>query len=263
MCFRAMKNCFLNSVAYLVLSSYIDCHVKITISAAMQEIWWPLSGGYRESVAPMLPVPHSFYLTKGALMKHNDLLSAAKEKEEQIKQKEQKLLRLQQDEKLKLLLQNRWPVPRCERPPPMMIDDSEKMHQETKQNEQQENNKKVKQQSQASHNIFQTKIAQPFCERPDVTGVFITKDIAAQEEPHRLERFLPISEVVKKLEKAEYAMKEYEWRWTRVVDKSIRAICKWTRLMLTIATVEFFPELNPRLRVENMQCVDSQTCTAK
>lgn len=51
----------------------------------MQEIWWPLSGGYRESVAPMLPAPDSYYLNKAALMEHNDLLSAAREKEEQNK----------------------------------------------------------------------------------------------------------------------------------------------------------------------------------
>ena len=121
----------------------------------MQEIWWPLSGGYQESVAPMLPA---------------------------------------------------------------------------------------------------TKMTQPFCERKRMTGVMITKDMAAQEKPQRLEQVVPISEVVNRLEKAEYAMKEYDWRWTRVVDKGIRAICKWTRLILTITTVEFFPELNPRLL--NMQSVD-------
>lgn len=97
-------------------------------------------------------------------------------------------------------------------------------------------------------------MTQPVCERPGVTGVFITKDMAVQEEPHRLEQVLPISEVVKKLERAEYAMKEYDWRWTRVVDKGIRAICKWTRAYNCHGGV--FPELNPRLRVESMQCVD-------
>jgi len=72
-----------------------------------------------------------------------------------------------------------------------------------------------------------------------VTGDFITMAMAVQEEPQRLERVLPISEVVEKLERAEYAMKEYDWRWTCVVDKGLRAICKWTRLMLTIRVVDF------------------------
>ena len=73
-----------------------------------------------------------------------------------------------------------------------------------------------------------------------VTGVFITMAMAVQEEPQRLERVRPISEVVKKLEIAEYAMQEYDWRWRCVVDKGLRAICKWTRFMLTIRVVDFF-----------------------
>ena len=72
-----------------------------------------------------------------------------------------------------------------------------------------------------------------------VTGVLITMAMAVQEEPQRFEGFLPISEVVEKLARAEYAMKEYDWRWTCVVDKGLRAICKWTRLMLTLSTVNF------------------------
>ena len=229
----------------------------------MQKICCPVCDGHRESVASMLPAPKSYYLNKAALMKHNDLLSAARKQEEhnikkrlQMKQKEQKLLRLQQDESLEFILQNRWTVPLCERLLPMMIDDSDKLQQENKQKEDQENEKKEKEQSQALTNIVQTKMTQPLCERPRLTRLIVTNDMAVQEEPHRLEQVLPISEVVKKLERAEYAMKEYDWRWTRVVDKGIRVICKWTRLMLTIATVQFFPELNPRLRVEKMPCVD-------
>ena len=192
------------------------------MSGAKKEISWSLSGGYHESVAPVLPVPQSFYFTKGACVT------------------EQKHLRLQQDEKLKFILQKRWKIPKCERPPPKMIADTIKMQQDNMQDKQQDNRKKAKQQSEALHSIFQTEMAQSFCERQDETQVCITKDIAVQEIPHRLDPVLPMSDNEKKLEKAEYAMKEYDWRWTRVVDKEIRAICKWTRLMLTIATLEFF-----------------------
>ena len=81
-----------------------------------------------------------------------------------------------------------------------------------------------------------------------VTGVFITMAMAVQEEPQRLERVLPISEVVEKLALAEYAMKEYDWRWRCVVDNGIRAIVKWTRLMLSIRVVDLHAMKNKETR---------------
>ena len=89
-----------------------------------------------------------------------------------------------------------------------------------------------------------------------VTDFFITTmAMAVQEEPQRLERVRPISEVVKKLEIAEYAMQEYDWRWRCVVDNGIRAMVKWTRLMLSIRVVDLH-EMRARIPVENFECVE-------
>ena len=95
-----------------------------------------------------------------------------------------------------------------------------------------------------------------------VAGVFITMAMAVQEEPQRLERVRPISEVVnevlqeeKKTAIAEYAIQEYVFRWRCVVDNGIRAIVKWTRLMLSIRVVDLH-EMRARIRVENFECVD-------
>ena len=140
----------------------------------MVEIWWPLSGGYRESVATTLPTPVSYYVNEAALMKHNDMMTAAIEKEQQkekkrlqIQQEEKKLLQLQQRERLNFILQDRWTTPLCERPRPKMIDDSEKKQQEHKQKKQQENKKRTqRQQDEALNDILQARWPKPLCERP-------------------------------------------------------------------------------------------------
>ena len=59
----------------------------------------------------------------------------------------------------------------------------------------------------------------------------------------------------KKTAIAEYAMKEYDWRWRCVVDNGIRAIVKWTRLMISIRVADLH-EMRARIRVENFECVD-------
>ena len=88
-----------------------------------KEIWWPLSGGYRESTTS--PTPVSYYLNEAALMRHNDIMNAAMEKEQQEEKKrlqkqqdERRRLQKQQGEALNATLQNKWPTPLCERPPP-------------------------------------------------------------------------------------------------------------------------------------------------
>ena len=131
-----------------------------------KEIWWPLSGGYRESVATTSPTPVSYYLNEAALMRHNDIMNAAMEKEQQ---EEKKRLQKQQDERRRLQKQQGEALhvipERPTRPPPKPDDDSE---EEKKRLQKQEDERRRLQNQQGEEALRATlqKKWPTLCDRP-------------------------------------------------------------------------------------------------
>ena len=130
------------------------------MSAAKSRFSWALSHGYKETLQPFLLVPQWCYVTTDVLKER--LLS-------------------KENEKLKFILQTRWTTPRCERPSPVLMHASDTVQKKKMQF------------------CFESTNAQSLCERPRELAVFITIDIAVQDNPLRLDPVLRHEEAVHKL----------------------------------------------------------------
>lgn len=86
-------------------------------------------GGYREPTKKVsyYPTPKFTYFNKAAHTRHNDIMDARMQKQKNKKQHEETLrLKKKKDdehkayERLTAQMQERWPLPICERPPPKL-----------------------------------------------------------------------------------------------------------------------------------------------